>query len=114
MTRIWTAVRVAARVAAISCWSAAIFASAAQEPDWTQPVEPFRIAPRVYYVGTKGLAAYLITSTQGAILIDGTVQENASLIERNIETVGVPLKRASLYQAIARATPFTTRCGVMV
>jgi metallo-beta-lactamase class B len=92
MTRIWTAVG----IAAIGCWSAAPFALPAQEPDWTQPVEPFRIAPGVYYVGTKGLAAYLITSKEGAILIDGTVEENAPLIERNIETVGVPLDRVKL------------------
>ena len=40
---------------------------------------------------TKGLAAYLIVSRQGAILLDGTTAENAPLIERNIEAVGVPL-----------------------
>ena len=67
-------------------------ASAANPPSWTQLVKPFRIAPHIYYVGTKGLAAYLITSGEGAILIDGTLEENASLIEHNIESVGVPLK----------------------
>jgi len=77
-------------------WSSAVgSASAAREPDWTQPVRPFRIAPGVYYVGTKGLAAYLITSPQGAILIDGTLEENAPLIERNIETI-VPLNQVEL------------------
>jgi metallo-beta-lactamase class B len=59
--------------------------------DWSTPVKPFRIAGNVYYVGTKGLAAYLIVSKQGAILLDGTTAENARLIERNIEAVGVPL-----------------------
>jgi len=67
-------------------------ALAGQPPDWTQPVKPFRIAPSIYYVGAKGLSAYLITSPDGAILIDGTVRENASLVEHNIERVGVPLK----------------------
>jgi metallo-beta-lactamase class B len=60
-------------------------------PEWSAPVKPFRIAGSVYYVGTKGLAAYLIVSNQGAILLDGTTAENAPLIERNIEAVGVPL-----------------------
>jgi len=60
-------------------------------PEWSTPVKPFRIAGNVYYVGTKGLAAYLIVSNRGAILLDGTTAENAPLIERNIETVGVPL-----------------------
>jgi metallo-beta-lactamase class B len=67
-------------------------ASAAQPPTWTQPVKPFRIAPRIYNVGSKGLSAYLITSRDGAILIDGTLKENASLVEHNIESVGVRLK----------------------
>src|SRR5258708_33754900 len=67
-------------------------ASAAQSPTWTQPVKPFRIAPHIYYVGSKGLAAYLIISREGAILIDGTLEENASLVEHNIESAGVPLK----------------------
>ena len=96
MGRLWTVCRATASIAAILCASAAHIASAAQPPQWTQPVQPFRIAPGVYYVGTKGLAAYLITSKQGAILLDGTVQENARLIERNIETVGVPLGRVKL------------------
>jgi metallo-beta-lactamase class B len=66
-------------------------ASADDPPEWSMPVKPFRIAGNVYYVGTKGLAAYLIVSNQGAILLDGTTAENAPLIERNIEAVGVPL-----------------------
>jgi len=71
---------------------AAMPAPAAQPPSWTEAVKPFRIAPHIYYVGSKGLAAYLITSADGAILIDGTVKENAVLVEHNIESVGVPLK----------------------
>jgi metallo-beta-lactamase class B len=66
-------------------------ASAADPPEWSTPVKPFRIAGNVYYVGTKGLAAYLIVSNQGAVLMDGTTAKNAPLIERNIEAVGVPL-----------------------
>jgi metallo-beta-lactamase class B len=66
-------------------------AIAGDPPEWSTPVKPFRIEGNVYYVGTKGLAAYLIVSNQGAILLDGTTAENASLIERNIEAVGVPL-----------------------
>jgi metallo-beta-lactamase class B len=96
MGRPWTVLRAAAPIVALSCWGAATFVSAAQPPEWTQPVQPFRIAPSIYYVGTKGLAAYLITSKEGAILLDGTLQENASLIERNIQAVGVPLEKVKL------------------
>jgi metallo-beta-lactamase class B len=66
-------------------------ASADDPTEWSTPVKPFRIAGNVYYVGTKGLAAYLILSSQGAILLDGTSAGNAPLIERNIEAVGVAL-----------------------
>ena len=71
-------------------------AAAGDPPEWSTPVQPFRIAGGIYYVGTKGLAAYLIVSKQGAILLDGTLTENAALIERNIQTVGVPLLSVKL------------------
>ena len=71
-------------------------ALAADPPEWTTPTEPFRIADNLYYVGTKGLAAYLIASRDGAILIDGPMDRNAALIERNIRRVGVPLSQVKL------------------
>ncbi|MDP3590727.1 MAG: CAU/MBL1b family subclass B3 metallo-beta-lactamase, partial [Phenylobacterium sp.] len=44
----------------------------AQSPAaWTTPTEPFKIAGNLYYVGTAGIGAYLITTPQGHILIDG-------------------------------------------
>ena len=58
---------------------------------WTHPVAPFRIVGNVYYVGTEGLAAYLIASGHRAILLDGTLAQNAPLIERNIEALGFKL-----------------------
>ena len=66
-------------------------ASADDPPEWSAPVKPFNIAGNIFYVGTQGLAAYLIVSNQGAILLDGTTAKNAPLIERNIQQVGVPL-----------------------
>lgn len=69
---------------------------AADPPEWSEQVKPFRITSNVYYVGTKGLAAYLILSESGAILIDGTLARNTSQIERNIESVGVPLHRVKI------------------
>ncbi len=38
---------------------------------WTAPFPPFRIAGNLYYVGSKSLASYLITTPQGNILISG-------------------------------------------
>ena len=34
------------------------------------PVEPYRIADHLYYVGTRDIASYLITTPEGDILID--------------------------------------------
>jgi metallo-beta-lactamase class B len=85
--------KISARLAlALLASGAAASASPAHPPAWTKPVKPFRIATHIYYVGSKGLSAYLITSDDGAILIDGPLEENASLVEHNIESVGVPLK----------------------
>ena len=67
-------------------------AHAYDNPAWTEPQAPFHIAGDVYYVGSKGLAAYLIASPQGHILIDGTVAENAPMIEANIKTLGFRLQ----------------------
>ena len=67
-------------------------AGAGDNPAWTEPQAPFHIVGDVYYVGSKGLAAYLITSPQGHILIDGTVAENASMIEANIQRLGFRLQ----------------------
>jgi metallo-beta-lactamase class B len=87
-----TAQSCARLVLAVLGLGAAASAWAARPATWTEPVKPFRIAPHIYYVGTRGLSAYLITARGGAILIDGTLEANASLIERNIESVGVPLE----------------------
>ncbi len=61
---------------------------AQQRQDWNRPFEPFRIADNVYYVGTSGLAAYLITDRTGHILIDGGLPESAPLIAANIRQLG--------------------------
>jgi len=83
-------------LAAVMAMAVASPALAADPPEWTAPVRPFRIAGTIYYVGTKGLAAYLIVSKQGAILLDGTLPQNAALIERNIVSLGIPLRRVRL------------------
>jgi metallo-beta-lactamase class B len=58
---------------------------------WTTPIKPFRIYGNSFYVGSKGLSAVLVTSPQGHILIDGTLKQNAPLIEANIRALGFRL-----------------------
>lgn len=57
-------------------------------PDWTTPVAPFKIVGPINYVGTKDLAAYLIATPAGHILIDGAVPGMAGEIEQSIRTLG--------------------------
>lgn len=60
----------------------------ADPPDWTEPFPPFRIAGNLYYVGSKGLANYLITTPQGNILINSDLEANVPLIKASIEKLG--------------------------
>ena len=60
----------------------------AQANDWMEPFSPFRIAGNLYYVGTKGLANYLITTPQGHILINSDLEANVPLIRASVEKLG--------------------------
>jgi|KBSMisStaDraftv2_1062788.scaffolds.fasta_scaffold195403_2 metallo-beta-lactamase class B len=57
-------------------------------PAWTTPVAPFKVVGPIHYVGTKDLAAYLITTPAGHILIDGAVPGMAGEIEKSIRALG--------------------------
>ena len=62
---------------------------AAQVPaSWTTPVPPFRIAGNLYYVGSQDLAAYLIVTPKGNILINSNVQSSPPQIKKSIESLG--------------------------
>ena len=58
------------------------------QDDWTEPFPAFRIAGNLYYVGSKGLANYLITTPQGHILINSDLEANVPLIRVSIESLG--------------------------
>jgi metallo-beta-lactamase class B len=71
--------------------ASAVVAAAAQtpnSPDWTAPFPPFKIAGNLYYVGSKGLANYLITTPAGHILINSDLEANVPLIKASIEKLG--------------------------
>ena len=57
-----------------------------------QPVEPFKIAGNLYYVGSSDMACYLITTPAGHIVLDGGFAETAPQIEANIAKLGFNLK----------------------
>jgi len=56
--------------------------------DWTEPFPPFRIAANLYYVGSKGLASYLITTPKGHILINSSLEASVPLIQDSIAKLG--------------------------
>ncbi|MDZ4375206.1 MAG: metallo-beta-lactamase, partial [Phenylobacterium sp.] len=61
----------------------------AQSPAaWTTPAAPFKIADNLYYVGTAGIGAYLFTTPQGHILVDGAMPGSAKDIEASITKLG--------------------------
>jgi metallo-beta-lactamase class B len=55
---------------------------------WTTPELPMKIVGPIHYVGTKDLAAYLITTPAGHILLDGAVPSMAGEIEKSIRALG--------------------------
>ena len=65
---------------------------AQSSPDWTEPFPPFCIAGNLYYVGSKGLANFLITTPQGNILINSDLEANVPMIEASIEKLGFRFK----------------------
>lgn len=61
----------------------------AQTPaSWTTPVPPHRVAGNLYYVGSKDLASYLITTPDGHILINSSLEESVPLIRDSVEKLG--------------------------
>ncbi len=56
--------------------------------DWTAPLAPFRISDNLYYVGSRDLAAYLVTTPKGNILINANLESSPALIRRSVEQLG--------------------------
>jgi metallo-beta-lactamase class B len=55
---------------------------------WTTPFPPFRIAGNLYYVGSGDLAAYLIVTPQGDILVNSNLESSPPLIRKSVESLG--------------------------
>jgi metallo-beta-lactamase class B len=73
-------------IAMAACSSGSLFA---QSPAvWSEPFPPFRIAGNLYYVGTRGLANYLITTPEGHILINSDLESSVPLIRDGVEKLG--------------------------
>jgi metallo-beta-lactamase class B len=41
-----------------------------QPASWSKPIRPYRVVGNIYYVGSEGLSAWLISSSEGHVLLD--------------------------------------------
>src|SRR5436190_13752445 len=62
--------------------------SACAQSDWHEPYPPHRIADNLFYVGSRGLASYLVTTPEGHILINSSFERTVPLIRASIEKLG--------------------------
>jgi glyoxylase-like metal-dependent hydrolase (beta-lactamase superfamily II) len=67
-------------------------AVAQDPPAWTRPYTPFAVTDTITYVGTEGIAAWLIRTPAGAVLVDAGMEQSADLVAGNIEQAGVRLR----------------------
>ena len=58
------------------------------EEDQTTAFPPHKIAGNVYYVGTRTLSSFLITTPGGHVLINTTYERNVRTIERSVAQLG--------------------------
>jgi metallo-beta-lactamase class B len=78
--------------AALAATAMALTATPAMaQANWNRPAEPFHVIDNVWYVGTDGLSAFLFTTPEGHILLDGATPEGAPIIEANIAKLGFKL-----------------------
>ena len=59
--------------------------------DWSEPFPSHRTIGNVYYVGSRGLASYLITTPAGHILINSDLKTSVPLMRESIEKLGFRL-----------------------
>jgi metallo-beta-lactamase class B len=74
-------------------------ALAQDNPEWTRPFPPFRIIGNLYWVGSYDLATYLVTTSQGNILINTGIGDTAKQIKASVEKLGFKLSDTKILTA---------------
>jgi metallo-beta-lactamase class B len=64
----------------------------AEAGHWNETYPPFKVIGNIYYVGTAGVSAWLITSPKGHILIDGILAQSVPQIIANVKTLGFDIR----------------------
>jgi len=76
------------RTVALALSACAACALAQSNSDWDEPFPPHKIVGNLYYVGTKGLASYLVATPAGNILINSDFERNVPTIRASVEKLG--------------------------
>lgn len=81
------------RALATACLLAASALPLGAQPEgWTRPFPGHRVIGNLYAVGTYDLGVFLITSEDGHILINTALEDSATLIRDNMESLGFRLE----------------------
>src|SRR5271169_3147913 len=75
-------------LALAACVFAQANAAVPDSPDWSEPFPAHRMIGNIYYVGSRGLASYLITTSAGHILINSNLKTSVPMIRESIEKLG--------------------------
>jgi CubicO group peptidase (beta-lactamase class C family)/glyoxylase-like metal-dependent hydrolase (beta-lactamase superfamily II) len=67
--------------------------------DWYEPFPAHKIIGNVYYVGSKDLATYLITTDDGHILINSGFERTVPLIQKSVESLGFKMSDVKILLA---------------
>ena len=66
----------------------AAFSQASAPAGWNDPFPAHKVMDNFYFVGTKELASFLITTPQGHILMNSNYESSVPLIQANVEKLG--------------------------
>jgi metallo-beta-lactamase class B len=67
-----------------------------QPSGWVTPYPAFKVIENLYGVGTLDLSVFLITTSEGHILINTGLEDSTALIRENIESLGYRLEDISI------------------
>jgi metallo-beta-lactamase class B len=76
---------------AVATVALALTITSTGQNDWFASFPAHRIIGNVYYVGSKDLASYLITTAEGHILINSGFERTVPLIRQSVESLGFKL-----------------------
>ncbi len=80
--------RILIRVLAAAGLLLATAVPALAQSEYLTPFPPHHVAGNIYFVGSKGMAVYLIVTPQGNILVNSGLRESPDMIKQSIAKLG--------------------------